>query len=137
MLMVRRAVQRGFTLIELMIVIAIISILASILVPNFLRARSQGQVTACRSNLKNLGVALEMYSIDYNARYPDDMAKLVPNYLRNLPTCPSAGVDTYSASYVVSVLPDAYTVFCLGSNHVAVGMGNNQPCYTSSSGLGP
>lgn len=62
----------GFTLIELMIVIAI---LAAILVPNFIRARAQGQFTACKSNLKNVGVALEMYSsdhagVDAAANYP-------------------------------------------------------------------
>ena len=56
----------GFTLIELMIVIAIIAILAAILVPNFIRARAQGQLTACKSNLKNIGTAMEMYSTDWS-----------------------------------------------------------------------
>ena len=59
--------RAGFTLIELMIVIAIIAILAAILVPNFIRARAQGQLTACKSNLKNIGTALEMYSTDNSA----------------------------------------------------------------------
>jgi len=135
--MVKRAAWRGFTLIELMIVIAIISILASILVPNFLRARAQGQRTACQSNLRNVGVALEMYSIDWSARYPEELSKLVPSYLRSLPTCPAAGVDTYSASYTVARMPDAFTIFCLGANHLPVGLSNNQPFYTSSQGLGP
>ena len=60
----------GFTLIELMIVIAIIAILAAILVPNFIRARAQGQLTACKSNLKNIGTAMEMYSTDWSGKYP-------------------------------------------------------------------
>ena len=60
----------GFTLIELMIVIAIIAILAAILVPNFIRARAQGQLTACKSNLKNIGTAMEMYSTDWGGKYP-------------------------------------------------------------------
>ena len=58
----------GFTLIELMIVIAIIAILAAILVPNFIRARAQGQLTACKSNLKNIGTAMEMYSTDWSGK---------------------------------------------------------------------
>ena len=62
--------RSGFTLIELMIVIAIIAILAAILVPNFVRARAQGHLTACKSNLKNIGTALEMYSTDHAGRYP-------------------------------------------------------------------
>ena len=62
--------KAGFTLIELMIVIAIIAILAAILVPNFLKARAQGQLTACKSNCKNLATALEMYASDNGGRYP-------------------------------------------------------------------
>ena len=62
--------RKGFTLIELMIVIAIIAILAAILVPNFIRARAQSQLTSCKSNLKNIGTALEMYFTDHNGQYP-------------------------------------------------------------------
>ena len=68
--------RKGFTLIELMIVIAIIAILAAILVPNFVRARAQGQLTACKSNLKNVGTALEMYAVDHNGRYPTQLTLL-------------------------------------------------------------
>jgi prepilin-type N-terminal cleavage/methylation domain-containing protein len=46
--------KKGFTLIELMIVIAIIAILAAVLVPNFMRAREASRLTACKSNLKSL-----------------------------------------------------------------------------------
>ena len=97
MLQKMRSKRGGFTLIELMIVIAIIAILAAILVPNFIRARAQGQVTACKSNLKNIATALEMYSTDYGGRFPTAIASggaLTPNYLRTLPTCPAAGSVT-------------------------------------------
>ncbi|HTU82068.1 MAG TPA: prepilin-type N-terminal cleavage/methylation domain-containing protein, partial [Candidatus Acidoferrales bacterium] len=62
--------QRGFTLIEMMIVVAIIAILASILVPNFVRARAQAQTAACEANIKEIATALELYETD-NDQYPD------------------------------------------------------------------
>lgn len=110
-------------------------VLAGIVVPNFIRARSQGQTTACKSNLKNIGTALEMYSTDNGGRYPTQLSKLTPDYLRTMPTCPSAGQDTYSASYEVRIQPDGYTVMCQGAHHEKAGLGPNFPQYTSERGL--
>lgn len=127
--------RKGFTLIELMIVIAIIAILAAILVPNFIRARAQGQVTACKSNLKNIGTALEMYSTDSSGRYPTTITSLTPNYLKSIPTCASVGTTTYTGGYTSASNPDAYTVVCAGTNHSGVGAGANYPQYNSTQGL--
>ncbi|MCE1247476.1 MAG: type II secretion system GspH family protein [Firmicutes bacterium] len=118
--------KKGFTLIELMIVIAI---LAAILVPNFLRARAQGQYTQCQSNCKNIGTALEMYSTDNSGHYPTTgMSQLEGNYLKNIPTCASAGTSTvYTSSYSATTVPDSYTFYCAGTNHSAVGVGAGFP----------
>jgi prepilin-type N-terminal cleavage/methylation domain-containing protein/prepilin-type processing-associated H-X9-DG protein len=62
--------RRGFTLIELLVVIAIIAILASILFPVFSRARAKARQTACLSNMKQLGLALNMYAQDYDGVLP-------------------------------------------------------------------
>ena len=131
--------KAGFTLIELMIVIAIIAILAAILVPNFIRARAQGQLTACKSNLKNIATSLEMYSTDNAGRYPltaSIAAKLTPNYLKTIPQCPSATSDTYSTGYTATTVPDAYSVWCSASFHTATGiLTAGYPQYSSYSGL--
>src|SRR6266511_3335108 len=63
--------RRGFTLIELLVVIAIIAILAAILFPVFARAREAARKTACLSNVKQLGLASNMYKQDYDEAYPD------------------------------------------------------------------
>ncbi len=135
--LVRRKKSGGFTLIELMIVIAIIAILAAILVPNFIRARAQGQFTACKSNLKNIATALEMYSTDAQGRYPTALTKLSDDqkYLRTIPTCASSGTDTYTTDFSSDSNPDRYTVFCAGDNHSAVDAGAGYPQYNSIAGL--
>ena len=62
--------KKGFTLIELLVVIAIIAILAAILFPVFARAREKARQTSCLSNMKQIGLAAEMYVQDYDACYP-------------------------------------------------------------------
>ena len=72
----------GFTLIELLIVVAIIAILAAIAVPNFLEAQVRAKVSASKSNLRTISVALETYAVDHN-KYPPDSSSY-PAYLPRL-----------------------------------------------------
>jgi prepilin-type N-terminal cleavage/methylation domain-containing protein/prepilin-type processing-associated H-X9-DG protein len=94
----------GFTLIELLVVIAIIAILAAILFPVFARAREKARQTSCLSNLKQVGLAVMMYTQDWDERYRFGWAQpswssFIRDYdpyikNRQLWLCPSQSGDT-------------------------------------------
>ncbi|MCA9790990.1 MAG: hypothetical protein KC910_04315 [Candidatus Eremiobacteraeota bacterium] len=93
-------------------------------------------LSACESNLKNMGTALEMYSTDWSGRYPTNLRMITPNYLKTVPTCPKAGIETYTPTYRSQCAPDAYTLCCYGFNHVDAGISTaNYPQYTAIQGL--
>ena len=111
--------KHGFTLTELLIVIAIIAILAAILFPVFAQAREKARQTSCLSNQKQIGLAVMQYIQDYDESFPleespdysMDWTQLVQPYIKNGGTgysankgvfaCPSYAVPEQNGHYAV------------------------------------
>ena len=130
-----------FSTLFVIALIASFLVLCAVVVPNFRRARAGGRITACKSNLKNIGTACEMYSSDNAGKYPARMELLLPNYLKTLPECPATGTTTYkletglNVGYNTAGFEDYYFISCHGDNHEAISLPPNYPQYDGIQGL--
>lgn len=88
--------RRGFTMIEIMVVILIIGILLAVAVPAFARARANSRAKGCQHNLVQILSAKERWAMDYNRGAGDtpQQSDLTPYYTKNVPLCPESGVYT-------------------------------------------
>jgi len=78
--------KKGFTLIELMVVVVIIGILAAIAIPNFVKVIDRAKVASVKANMKTLQTTVEAISVDFMGRYPDngvDLDDELPGNFKN------------------------------------------------------
>lgn len=104
-----RKLNKGFTLVEIMIVVAIIALLAAIAVPGFLRARKRSQGTTIKNDLRLIDAAVDQYAIEYNMGTGTVTADNVKLYLKPGTRLYNSMTDilgnSYGSSFTLGSLP--------------------------------
>ena len=144
----KRSAERGFTLVEIMIVVAIIALLAAIAIPNVLRGRTSANESAAIGNLRALVSSLEMFRSVNNA-YP-----LTANWLANMYTtpdpdfgppsfahamdgtaCPPAAASACTQGFRYTYTSAAGTVYTINTNPDVLGNTGTRSFFADESGV--
>jgi type II secretion system protein G len=129
---IKNKVKKGFTLVEIMIVIAIIALLAAVAVPGLLRARVTARAATVQANLKAISTSIENFVSANNGIYPTDEANLTnpvsgPRYLSRSYCNAGAPVSGYvytcvwGEGYTVTARPTSCTVVGTESYNITTG----------------
>jgi prepilin-type N-terminal cleavage/methylation domain-containing protein len=122
----KNARKAGFTLVEIMIVVAIIGLLAAIAIPNFVRARTTSQMNACINNLRLIDSAEQQWALEqHQGSGAVPQATALQPYLGHgsageLPTCPADSTTTpnFTSSYTVTDVSTKPQCLIVPTSHV-------------------
>ena len=102
--------KAGFTLVEIMIVVAIIGLLAAMAIPNFVKARASSQMNACFNNKRQIDSAIQQWALETKQLATASATSVnVTPYLKGqvMPTCPAGSV-----AYAIGGTVDTDTITC-------------------------
>jgi prepilin-type N-terminal cleavage/methylation domain-containing protein len=137
--------SRGFSLIELLIVVAIILIIAAIAIPNLLRSRIAANQASAVGSLRTINTAEITYASTYNSGYSPDLVSLGPPSGSATPTVSAAGlIDSvlaagtksgYNFPYAATAVGGRYDTYTLNANPTTAGTTGTNYYFTDQSGV--
>ena len=121
-MIVRKPNRSGFTLVEIMIVVALVGLLATIATPTWVRARTRAQTNTCINNLRQIDGAKQQWSLE-RKQGPTALPQFsdISGYLKRTVLCPAAGAGaTFDTSYEMNDVGTKPTCLKVPSEHFLV-----------------